>query len=90
MRAFALELLEWWDAWLRDTSLAELDLDDLDLELLQKAQEQATAEAAARELGITLSRVKWRYDRLNRKLNVAGKRQAVEKAVVLGLIKAQG
>ncbi len=89
MRAFALELLEWWDAWLRTTTLAELDLDDLDLELLQKAQEQATAEAAARELGITLSRVNARYNRLNEKLHAYSKRQAVEKALALGLIKAQ-
>lgn len=87
MRAFALELLEWWDAWIRTTSLAELDLDGIDLELLQKAYEQATAEDAARELGFTLSRVNARYNRLNRKLDVPSKREAAEKAVVLGLIK---
>lgn len=89
MRAFALELLEWWDAWLRDTTLDELDLDELDLELLQKAREQATAEAAAHEIGVTLSRVKARYNKLLSKLHVSSKREAVEKAVLLGLIKAQ-
>lgn len=86
MRAFGLELLEWWDAWLRTTTLSELDLDEIDLELLQKAQERATAEDAARELGLTLSRVKARYNRLISKLNVSNKREAAEKAMLLGLI----
>lgn len=86
MRAFGLELLEWWDVKLRDSSLESLDLDDLDLDLLAKAQERATAEEAARELGVTLSRVKSRYERLTRKLDVSKKRDAVEKAVALGLI----
>jgi DNA-binding CsgD family transcriptional regulator len=87
MRAFALELLEWWDGKLRIDSLDDLELDDLDIDLLYKAQEQATAEEAARELGITVSRVNSRYERLNRKLEVTSKRRAVEKALALGLIK---
>jgi DNA-binding CsgD family transcriptional regulator len=87
MRAFALELLEWWDARLRDTGLEELDLDELDVDLLLKAQEQATAREAAQELGVTLSRVNSRYERINRKLDVPTKRHAAEKAVALGLIK---
>lgn len=87
MRAFAQELLEWWDAKLRGTSLEDLDLDDLDLDLLTKAQQQATAEEAARELGVTISRVNSRYERLARKLEVPNKRSAAEKAVALGLIK---
>jgi DNA-binding CsgD family transcriptional regulator len=87
MRAFALELLEWWDGKLRVDSLEDLELDDLDIDLLYKAQEQATAEEAARELGVTVSRVNSRYERLNRKLEVASKRHAVEKALALGLIK---
>jgi len=88
MRAFALELLEWWDANLRDWGLENLSLDELDLELLLKAKEHATAEEAACELGVTLSRVKSRYERLTRKLEVSNKRDAVEKAVALGLISA--
>lgn len=87
MRAFALELLEWWDAKLRSASLDELELDDLDLDLLGKANEQATAEEAARELGVTVSRVRSRYERLTRKLDAPNKRAAAEKAVTLGLIK---
>ncbi len=87
MRAFALELLEWWDARLRADGLEVLDLDALDVDLLRKAQEHATAEEAARELGVTLSRVKARYERIERKLEVPNKRSAVEKAVALGLIR---
>ena len=87
MRAFALELLEWWDVKLRRTSLEELELDELDLKLLGKANEHATAEEAARELGVTVSRVKSRYERLVRKLEAPNKRAAAEKAVALGLIK---
>jgi DNA-binding CsgD family transcriptional regulator len=87
MRAFALELLEWWDAKLRNWSLEELELDDLDLDLLEKAREDATAEEAARELGVTVSRVRSRYERLTRKLEAPSKRSAAEKAVSLGLIK---
>ncbi len=87
MRAFSLELLEWWDAKLRETGLESLDLDDLDLDLLIKAQERATAEETARELGVTVSRVNSRYERLARKLEAPNKRNAVEKAVSLGLIK---
>jgi DNA-binding CsgD family transcriptional regulator len=87
MRAFALELLEWWDSKLRGDSLEDLELDDLDIDLLCKAQDQATAEEAARELGITVSRVNSRYERLNRKLEVTSKRHAVERALALGLIK---
>jgi DNA-binding CsgD family transcriptional regulator len=90
MRAFALELLEWWDAKLRESGLQGLELDELDVELLVKAQEHATAEEAARELGVTLSRVKSRYERLERKLEVPSKRDAVEKAIALGLISAHG
>ena len=87
MRAFALELLEWWDSKLRADGLEILDLDALDLDLLRKAQEHATAEEAAGELGVTLSRVKARYERIERKLEVPNKRSAVEKAVALGLIR---
>jgi len=89
MRAFALELLEWWDEKLREAGLQALDLDELDVNLLRKAQELATAEEAARELGVTLSRVKARYERLTRKLEAPNKRSAVEKAVALGLIRGQ-
>lgn len=87
MRAFAVELLEWWDAKLRRASLEDLELDELDLELLAKASEEATVEEAARELGVTVSRVKSRYERLTRKLDVPNKRTAAEKAAALGLIK---
>lgn len=87
MRAFGLELLEWCDSRLHDNSVSDLDLDKLDLELLYKAQEHATAEVTARELGITVSRVESRYMRLYRKLEVPTKRSAVERAVELGLIK---
>jgi len=75
------------DAKLREAGLEALDLDELDVDLLTKAQEHATAEEAARELGITLSRVKARYERLTRKLEVPNKRSAVQKAVALGLIR---
>lgn len=87
MRAFALELLEWWDIKLRHFEREDLELDELDLDLLAKASEQATAEEAARELGVTVSRVKARYERLARKLDAPNKRSAAEKAVALGLIK---
>jgi DNA-binding CsgD family transcriptional regulator len=87
MRAFSLELLEWWDRKLRQDGLDDLELDDLDVDLLYKALEQATAEEAAKELGVTLSRVNSRYERLNRKLHVFSKRQAVERALELGIIK---
>lgn len=88
MRAFALELLEWWDAKLRETGMEALDLDELDVDLLTKAQEHATAVEAACELGVTLSRVRGRYERITRKLEVPNKRAAVEKAIALGVIKA--
>lgn len=87
MRAFALEMLEWWDAKLRDSGLETWNLDELDVDLLTKAQEHATAEETARELGITLSRVRSRYERITTKLGVQNKRDAVEKAIALGLIK---
>jgi len=87
MRAFALELLEWWDAKLRRDSLDELELDELDLALLAKVQENASREEAARELGVPLPRVKARYERLTRKLHTASKRNAALKAVELGLIR---
>lgn len=87
MRAFALELLEWWDARLRETNVAELELDTLDLELLAKAQEDATLEEAAAEIGVPFSRVQTRYKKLYSKLGVNTKRDAAEKAVALGLIR---
>lgn len=87
MRAFSIELLEWWDAKLREWSLEDLNLDQLDVDLLAKAQEQATAEEAARELGVTVSRVRSRYESLTRKLGAPNKRAAAEKAIALGLIK---
>jgi len=87
MRAFALELLEWWDAKLRNDNLEDLELDELDIDLLYKALAQATAEETAIELGVTLSRVNSRYERINRKLDVSSKRHAVERALELGIIK---
>ena len=87
MRAFAMELLEWWDAKLRGASLEDLELDDLDLDLLAKAHEHATAAEAARELGVTVSRVNSRYERLARKLEAPNKRMAAERALELGLIR---
>lgn len=87
MRAFALDLLEWWDAKLRNAGLEALDLDELDVDLLTKAQEHATSEEAAHELGVTVSRVNSRYERLARKLEVPNKRGVAGKAVALGLIK---
>ena len=87
MRAFALELLEWWDARLRETNVAELELDELDLELLAKAHEDATLEEAAEEIGVPFSRVQTRYKKLYSKLGVNSKRDAAEKAVAMGLIK---
>ncbi len=87
MRAFALEMLEWWDAKLREHSLEDLDLDELDLDLLVKARENATREEAARELGVPLWTVMARYERLRRKLHAPNTRHAAEKAVELGLIK---
>jgi DNA-binding CsgD family transcriptional regulator len=87
MRAFALELLEWWDVRLRETNSAELALDELDLDLLEKAHEGATADEAAVELGVTISRVNARYEKIYRKLDVRNKRDAVAKAVTLGLIR---
>lgn len=87
MRAFALDLLEWWDAKLRNAGLEALDLDELDVDLLTKAQEHATSEEAARELGVTVSRVNSRYERLVRKLEAPNKRGVAGKAVALGLIK---
>lgn len=89
MRAFAQELLEWWDAKLREDSSEDLELDALDLELLAKAQEDATREEAAHELGVPLSRVKARYERLTRKFDAPNKRSAAAKAVELGLIKGK-
>jgi len=88
MRAFGLELLEWFDSRLHDNSVSDLDLDKLDLKLLCKAQEHATAAEAARELGITLALAESRYRRLYRKLDVPAKRHAVDKAVELGLIRS--
>jgi len=87
MRAFAMELLEWWDVRLRDTSRAEFEFDELDLELLSKAQDHATVEEAARELGVPFERARSRYKRLAQKLEAPSKRYAVERAVALGLIK---
>lgn len=87
MRAFALELLEWWDARLRETSTSDLQLDQLDLDLLSKAYEDATLEEAAAEIGVPLFRVQGRLKKLYIKLGVNTKRGAAEKAVALGLIK---
>jgi hypothetical protein len=87
MRAFALEMLEWWDVRLRETTVSELELDELDLDLLAKAYEAATAEEAALEIGLPAGRVKWRYERILKKMGVHTKARAVERALELGLLK---
>jgi hypothetical protein len=87
MRAFALELLEWWDVRLRETGAADLKLDELDLELLAKALEDATLEEAAAEIGVPVFRIQGRLKKLYMKLGVNSKRDAAEKAAALGLIK---
>lgn len=87
MRAFGLELLEWSNFRLHDNSLSDLDLDELDLDLLGKAQEHATAQQAAIELGITVSLAESRYMRMCRKFDVANKRIAVDRAIKLGLLR---
>jgi DNA-binding CsgD family transcriptional regulator len=87
MRAFALELLEWWDIRLRETGAADFDLDELDLELLAKVYEDATVEEAAAEIGVPVFRIQGRLKKLYAKLGVNSKRSAAEKAAALGLIK---
>lgn len=87
MRAFALELLEWWDTRIYETSATELDIDDTDIELLTKAWENASTDEVANEVGLPSTRVRWRYDRLKKKMGVSSRREAAEKAVALGLIK---
>lgn len=86
MRAFALELLEWWNARLCATGMMEFKLDQLDIDLLCHARDRVTSEEAAAKLGLTPACVIKRYERLRRKLEVTGKRHAVDKAIELGLI----
>ena len=87
MRTFGLELLEWCDARLHANSLTDYNLDQLDEDLLRKAQENLTVTESAYEIGITFSLAKSRYTQLLQKLNVSNKHCAIEKAIALGIIK---
>lgn len=88
LRAVALELLEWWQARLTAEALDDVSLDDQDLALLALQREGYTAEQSAQELGLSTSQVHNRYRRINGKLAVTSKRQAVERALELGLLKS--
>lgn len=87
LRAVSLELLEWWQARLKAEELSDINLDDDDVNLLALQREGYTAEETAQELGLTTSQVHNRYRRINSKLSVASKKQAVERALDLGLLK---
>ena len=87
LRALSLELLEWWQARLKEEELSDINLDDDDVSLLALQREGYTAEEAAHELGLTTSQIHNRYRRINSKLSVASKKQAVERAIDLGFLK---
>jgi DNA-binding CsgD family transcriptional regulator len=87
VRAIALELYEWWNATIQAEAIWGLRLDDLDLELLRMEHEGFTAAEAARELGLSRSRVNNRFRRINMKLKVSRKKLAAEKAIELGLLR---
>lgn len=87
MRALAMELLEWWHARQFQTGVADLALDTLDIELLNHIRDRATTVEAAANLRITVSCAKKRYERLLKKLNTCSKRNALEKAIAMGVIK---
>jgi hypothetical protein len=88
LRAIAMELFEWWVAKMQAEALGGLRFDDLDLELLRFEHEGFTSEEAAKELGISPSKINNRFRRINMKLNVHSKKLAAEKAIELGLLRS--
>ena len=86
LRAIAMELFEWWEAWIRAEVIAKLKFKDMDVALLKLVHEGFTAEEIARMLDITRANIHVKLRRLNYKLEVHSKKHAAEKAIQLGIL----
>lgn len=87
LRELAMELYEWWERSLRSEVMQTLRFDEIDLQLLRLEHEGYTAQQIRELLGFTLSRINGRFRRINEKLKVRSKKHAVEKALLLGVLR---
>jgi len=88
LRAIAMETFEWWDARLYTELVGSGRLDKVDLIVLEMERDGRTAEDIADALGLTESSVHNRFRKINAKLGVHRKRDAVLRAIEIGALKA--
>lgn len=85
-RAVATELHDWWQARLRRDLIARSRLTPTELELLRHEHCGHSSKLIARELDLSPCAVDSRFQRINARLGVANRREAVRLAVECGLL----
>lgn len=90
LRAIAMELFEWTETKLNADSIAHYEFDSIDIELLKLECKGFTAEDAANTLHYSVAVVNHRFLRINEKLEVRHKKDAVKRALELGILRGFG
>jgi DNA-binding CsgD family transcriptional regulator len=85
-RGVAMELHEWWMQRLREEMVATSGVTPTDLALLTHEMLGHTTKTIARHLGVSISSVDSRFQRLNIKLGTASRKAAAHLAAEYGLI----
>lgn len=85
-RAFALELHDWWGAYMRRTLREQAQLSAADLQLLELHCAGRSSKQIARELRMSGAAVNSRFQRLTARLGTRSRRDAARIAIDCGLI----
>ena len=85
-RGVAIELHEWWIQRLREEIVATSGINPTDLALLSHELLGHTTKTIARQLGVSISSVDSRFQRLNIKLGTRSRKAAAQLAAEYGLI----
>ena len=85
-RALAMELHDWYIAFMRREMLAAAKLSDADIEMLRHERAGISTKVIARHMEMTPSAVDSRFQRIIARLGVPNRRAAARKAAEYGLI----
>lgn len=86
VRGLAMELQDWWHHRIKRELLARAHISDEDLDLLRHEAQGHSSKVIAQALGTEAKTIDCRFQRLNVKLGVANRRDAVRLGVLYGLI----
>jgi hypothetical protein len=87
LRVIAMELFEWWEAKYISEAIGGHRFDEIEVELLRLYHEGFNTAAAAAALGLTFSQVNNRFRSINQTLGTRNRKEAVELAFDLGILR---